>query len=55
VAREAGGSFRLEAAPPWAKRGRDVFGEPPPPLLAELKQRFDPAGVLNPGRFAGRV
>ncbi len=57
VARQAGGSFRLEAAPPWAKRGRDVFGEPGPalPLIAALKRRFDPDGVLNAGRFVGQL
>jgi glycolate oxidase FAD binding subunit len=57
TARAAGGGFVCEAAPPWAKRGRDVFGEAPAalPLMAALKRRFDPDGVLNPGRFAGRI
>jgi FAD/FMN-containing dehydrogenase len=34
-----------------------VFGDPPEalPLMRTLKQRFDPAGVLNPGRFVGRI
>lgn len=45
----------LEQAPDWAKDGRDVFGAPPAtlPLMRALKARFDPAGILNPGRFAG--
>jgi len=57
TARDAGGSFRLESAPLFAKRGRDVFGEASPAwsLIGALKQRFDPKGVLNPGRFAGGV
>jgi glycolate oxidase FAD binding subunit len=49
------GSFVVESAPAWAKRGRDVFGEPGEalPLFRAVKARFDPHGVLNPGRFAG--
>jgi glycolate oxidase FAD binding subunit len=54
AARDGAGSVRLEAAPVWAKETRDVFGELPEEarLWRALKQRFDPAGVLNPGRFA---
>ena len=39
------------------KRERDVFGgaEQTLPLARALKQRFDPQGVLNPGRFQGRL
>lgn len=56
-ARRAAGGFRCEAAPPAAKRGRDVFGPAGDelPLVRALKQRFDPHGVLSPGRFAGCV
>jgi len=45
----------LEQAPSWAKVGRDVFDARPAtlPLMRALKERFDPAGILNPGRFAG--
>jgi len=55
AARQGGGHALLESAPAWAKAARDVFGEPDADLsLARaLKARFDPAGVLNPGRFAG--
>ncbi len=51
------GDVTLEAAPAWAKAGRDVFGDAPQALglMRALKARFDPAGVLNPGRFAGRL
>ena len=57
VAREAGGAFLCEAAPVWAKQGRDVFGALTValPLIKTLKAGFDPGGVLNPGRFVGRV
>jgi FAD/FMN-containing dehydrogenase len=24
-------------------------------IMRALKERFDPGGVLNPGRFAGRI
>jgi glycolate oxidase FAD binding subunit len=57
AARAGGGPLRLESAPLWAREGRDVF-EPTPSLLSVyrgLKERFDPHGVLNPGRFAGRL
>jgi glycolate oxidase FAD binding subunit len=54
-ARAAEGAFRCESAPPAAKRGRDVFGPlgQEAPLIHALKARFDPHGVLAPGRFAG--
>ena len=49
------GSALLEAAPTSAKRGRDVFGAPGAEIAIarSLKERFDPHGILNPGRFAG--
>jgi glycolate oxidase FAD binding subunit len=55
AASAVGGAVLLESAPPWAKRGRDVFGDLAGalPIARELKRRFDPAGLLNPGRFAG--
>lgn len=57
AARAGEGGAVLEAAPAWAKSGIDVFGDPldAAPLLRALKQRFDPAGVLNPGRGPGRL
>jgi glycolate oxidase FAD binding subunit len=57
VAGQAGGGFLCESAPAWAKRGRDVFaaGEANRRLARRLKQRFDPGGVLSPGRFVGCV
>ncbi len=52
------GTWMLEDLPPWAKPGRDVFGSPGAAgvsLMRALKQRFDPHGVLNPGRFCGGI
>ena len=45
------------AAPPAWKRGLDVWGRPPATLdvMRTLKEQFDPARVLNPGRFAGGI
>ena len=57
AAREGGGHLLLEELPMAAKPARDVFDVDPPSLelMRTLKQRFDPAGILNPGRFAGRL
>jgi glycolate oxidase FAD binding subunit len=54
VARAEGQSL-CEAAPAWAKTGRDMHGETASlnPIFRSLKQRFDPHNTLNPGRFAG--
>jgi len=55
AAQNAGGGYVCEAAPTSAKAGRDMFGAlgASGSIVRELKQRFDPTGVLNPGRFAG--
>ncbi|MBW2269183.1 MAG: FAD-binding oxidoreductase [Deltaproteobacteria bacterium] len=57
IAVAAGGAARLERAPAALKREVDVFGELAAalPLQRALKVRFDPVGVLNPGRSAGRL
>jgi glycolate oxidase FAD binding subunit len=51
------GEVRFEELPQTAKHDRDVFGDPGArlPLLRAVKQQFDPAGTLNPGRAQGRV
>jgi glycolate oxidase FAD binding subunit len=56
VARSAGGGHVCEAAPTSVKAGRDMFGDlgASGAIVRALKRRFDPTGVLNPGRFAGR-
>ncbi len=55
--RDVKGSCVIESAPPQAKVGTDVFGETSDalPISRALKQRFDPDGVLNPGRFIGGI
>lgn len=51
------GEIRIEALPHEAKQGRDMFGAPGPrlALARALKQQFDPAGTLNPGRSQGFI
>ena len=43
------------AAPPELKPGVEVWGPSPATisLMRDIKQRFDPHGILNPGRFVG--
>jgi glycolate oxidase FAD binding subunit len=55
AAREAGGACRIEAAPLWVREGREVFGGSAGTLALEraVKRQYDPAAILNPGRFAG--
>jgi glycolate oxidase FAD binding subunit len=45
----------VAAAPADLKQGIDVWGPAPPGLglMQEIKRRFDPHGILNPGRFVG--
>jgi len=53
--RSTGAVRVIEEMPEWARAGCDVFGSTGDalPLMRGLKQRFDPSGILNPGRFAG--
>jgi glycolate oxidase FAD binding subunit len=55
AARRASGACLVECAPLAARTGREVFGGTAATLALErsVKRRFDPAGILNPGRFAG--
>jgi glycolate oxidase FAD binding subunit len=55
AARRAGGTCLLEASPVAAREGREVFGGAAAtlPLERAIKRQFDPAGILNPGRFVG--
>jgi glycolate oxidase FAD binding subunit len=51
-----GGSLVVERAPRAVKDTVDVWGPVGPEALAlmrRLKSEFDPAGILNPGRFVG--
>ena len=56
-AERAGWLLVIERASAALKRRVDVFGPPPDglALMRELKQRFDPNGVLAPGRFVGGI
>lgn len=50
-----GGTVVVSHGPPALVREVGAWGDPGPALrlMQELKRRFDPAGVLNPGRFVG--
>jgi glycolate oxidase FAD binding subunit len=50
-----GGYALVENAPPAAKTQLEVWGPPPShfTLLKALKRKFDPEGILSPGRFIG--
>ena len=52
----ASGSLVVTRAPVELKRRIDVWGEVEAlPLMRNLKQQFDPASTLNPGRFVGGI
>lgn len=57
AAASLGGTSVLEAAPAALKERLDVWGEPGLDfsLMRRLKEQFDPQGILNPGRFLGRL
>jgi glycolate oxidase FAD binding subunit len=50
-----GGYAIVERAPPEVKAQLEVWGPPPSnlALLEALKRKFDPEGILSPGRFIG--
>ncbi len=52
-----GGSLVVESCAPEVKRLADVWGPPGPDVevMRRIKARFDPRGVLNPGRFVGGI
>ena len=51
------GHLFVEAAPEEWKPALNLWGNPPAhlPLLKAIKESFDPAGVLSPGRFVGGI
>jgi glycolate oxidase FAD binding subunit len=57
IARERRGHVVVFAAPPALKSGVNVWGESGATLtlMREIKHRFDPDGLLNPGRFVGNL
>ena len=52
-----GGTMVALGCPVAVKRGLDVWGPAADtqPLMVRIKQRFDPDGILNPGRFLGGI
>ncbi|MCH7606023.1 MAG: FAD-binding oxidoreductase [Chloroflexi bacterium] len=52
-----GGSVVVETAPPEVKRRIDVWGDLPEgiEIMRRIKEKFDPRGILNPGRFVGGI
>jgi len=57
LAHRRGGSVEIESAPAEVKDIINVWGTEPDGLdiMRRLKERFDPSGVLSPGRFVGRI
>jgi glycolate oxidase FAD binding subunit len=51
------GSLVILDCPPELKHGLDVWGGPGDTLalMKNIKAQFDPAGILNPGRFVGFI
>jgi glycolate oxidase FAD binding subunit len=55
LAQQQRGHAVMFAAPTELKQGVEVWGPTPPALalMREIKQKFDPQEILNPGRFVG--
>ncbi|MBE3556069.1 MAG: FAD-binding oxidoreductase [Firmicutes bacterium] len=52
-----GGALVLEKAPAALRERVSVWGKPPASIevMRAIKKRFDPLGLLNPGRFVGGI
>ena len=57
VARRHSGHVVVEWCPLEVKRHIDVWGDLPEgmDIMRRVKDQLDPTGILNPGRFAGRI
>ena len=57
MARARHGHAIIFSAPSALKQGIEVWGESPPSisLMRDIKQRFDPKDLLNPGRFLAGI
>lgn len=51
------GTLIVQQCPASMKEGLDIWGTPKDalPLMQSIKQKFDPARTLNPGRFVGAI
>ena len=49
------GSFVVQKVPPPWKGALKMWGDPGPafPVMKRLKEKIDPLGIINPGRFVG--
>jgi glycolate oxidase FAD binding subunit len=52
-----GGSLSILSCPPEVKSKIDAWGSAGDalPLMRSIKAQFDPAGILNPGRFIAGI
>ena len=52
---EKDGSLVVQTAPSQWKEGLNIWGEPGSafPVMKRLKEKIDPLGIMNPGRFVG--
>jgi glycolate oxidase FAD binding subunit len=57
LVREHLGAVTIERCPLPVKSAIDVFGDPGDSLeiMRRIKAQLDPVGILNPGRFLGRI
>ena len=57
IANQCGGSAVVEYCPLTVKSQIDVWGDTPDSIeiMRRIKDKFDPAGLLNPGRFLGGI
>ncbi|HIF04765.1 MAG TPA: FAD-binding oxidoreductase [Candidatus Poseidoniales archaeon] len=57
IAHRYEGTAVVEQCPIPVKRQIDVWGDAPDSLsvMRQIKERFDPRGILNPGRFLGGI
>jgi len=57
IAREVGGNATVEFCPLSLKKQIDVWGDQPGgmEIMHRIKQKFDPLGIMSPGRFVGKI
>ena len=55
--RDLGDAITVQAAPDAVKRELDIWSEEPQAIaiMRRIKHEYDPLGMLNPGRFVGRI